>query len=331
MPTAKLYGLVHHLGAGASNGATSAGDGELLGRFIASRDEAAFAELVRRHGRLVFGVCRRVAGNHHLAEDAFQAVFVVLAAKAAAIRPAAAVGAWLHGVAFRTALRARTMADRRRRRETPVGTLPESVSSAAVEEPDAVTLLDEEIARLPDRLRAAVVSCEIEGAGRKEAARRLGIREGTLSSRLAAARKALAERLRQRGVVLSATGLSSVLGQAATATPPAALAARAQAIAVLAPELIPPAVGVLSNGVLRIMLLDKLKTRCSDRRFPSASPRALHSPLRRTAHTRPAARRKASVARARCHRARRPSPLTRSRCPRDRTRFSSSAPVTCSC
>ena len=112
---------------------------------------------------------------------------------------------------------------------------------------------------MPDRLRAAVVLCEIEGAGRKEAARQLGIREGTLSSRLAAARKALAERLRQRGVVLSATGLSSVLGQAATATPPAALAAQAQAIAVLAPELIPPAVGVLSNGVLRIMLLDKLK------------------------------------------------------------------------
>ena len=260
MPTAKLNGLVNQLGQAAPGGAGSVADAELLARFIAIRDEAAFAELVRRHGRLVFGVCRRVTGNHHLAEDAFQAVFVVLAAKAAAVRPPA-LGAWLHGVAFRTALRARTMADRRSRREAVVSALPEARSPVPQEAPDAVALLDEEIARLPDRYRIPVVLCEIEGVSRKEAAIRLGIREGTLSSRLATARKSLADRLRQRGVVLSAAGLSAALGQAATtATPPAALTARTGAIAALAPGLIPPAVGILSHGVLRIMFLDKLKT-----------------------------------------------------------------------
>src|SRR5947207_10921729 len=124
MPTAKLSGLVNRLGRGP-DGAESATDAELLARFAAGRDEAAFAELVRRHGRLVYGVCRRVTGSHHLAEDAFQAVFVVLAAKAGAVRPPSAVAAWLHGVACRTALRARTLAHRRRRREAPAAALPE--------------------------------------------------------------------------------------------------------------------------------------------------------------------------------------------------------------
>ncbi len=258
MPTAKLNGIVAHLGRGSPDAASSATDGELLARFIASRDEPAFAELVRRHGRLVFGVCRRVTGNHHLAEDAFQAVFVVLATKAGAIRPPAAVAGWLHGVACRTALRARTMSDRRRRRETAVGALPEASSPAPHEAPDAVAILDEEIARLSDHYRLPVVLCELEGVGRKDAARRLGINEGTLSSRLAAARKALADRLRHRGVALSAAGLSAALAQAAGANPPPALAAKAAAAA--SPELIPAPVAALSHGVLRIMFLDKLKT-----------------------------------------------------------------------
>jgi RNA polymerase sigma factor (sigma-70 family) len=256
MATAKLFGVVTQLVHADPEKAGA--DAELLSRFIARRDEIAFAELVRRHGRLVFGVCRRVTGNHHLAEDAFQAVFVVLATKPGAIRPPAAVGAWLHGVAVRTALRARTMSDRRRRREIAVGTLPELDTPVRAEATDAVALLDEEIAGLPDRLRTAVVLCELEGVCRKDASARLGIREGTLSSRLAAARKALAARLRRRGVALSAGGLSAALAQTATAAPSAALAARAMAAAT--PQLVPPAVGILSNGVLRIMLLDKLKT-----------------------------------------------------------------------
>jgi RNA polymerase sigma factor (sigma-70 family) len=257
MPTAKLSGLVNRLGGGGPDAPESVTDAELLGRFAESRDESAFAELVRRHGRLVYGVCRRVTGDHHLAEDAFQAVFVVLAAKAAAIRPPAAVAAWLHGVACRTALRARTMSDRRRRRETSVRALPEPSSQPPAADLDAVAVLDEEIARLPDHYRVAVVLCELEGHARKDAARRLGIAEGTLSSRLAAARKLLADRLRQRGVALSAAGLSAALARAATASPPPALTAKA--VAAATPELVPAPVAALSHGVLRIMFLDKLK------------------------------------------------------------------------
>src|SRR5580704_17852256 len=133
MSTAKLSGLMGRLGHGDTTGLRSAADSELLTLFVASRDEEAFAELVHRHGGLVFGVCRRVTSNHHLAEDAFQAVFVVLATKAAAVRPPASVAAWLHGVAWRTAMRARTMADRRRRREVVASVLPEPISHESVE------------------------------------------------------------------------------------------------------------------------------------------------------------------------------------------------------
>ncbi|HUR55035.1 MAG TPA: sigma-70 family RNA polymerase sigma factor, partial [Gemmataceae bacterium] len=251
MATANLSELVTRFGASDSP------DADLLARFAASRDEAAFAELVRRHGGTVFGVCRRVTGNHHLAEDAFQAVFVVLATKAASLRPRSAVAAFLHGVAFRTSLRARTMADRRRRRESTVDTLPE-VGTNPPEVCDAVALLDEAIAELPESLRLPVVLCELEGGTRAEVALRLGIPEGTLSSRLASARKVLAGRLRNRGVVLSAAGLSLVLGQVASASAPAGLAARAVAAAVT-PGSAPGPVAELSSGVLRVMFLHKLK------------------------------------------------------------------------
>src|SRR5262249_60938547 len=135
----------------------------------------------------------------------------------------------------RTALRARTMADRRRRRESVVGTLPDAASPTAQGAPDAVAVLDEEIARLSDRYRLPVVLCELEGVSRKDAAKQLGIAEGTLSSRLAIARKALADRLRRRGVVSSAARLSAAFAGTATAVPPAALAAKAAAAAT--PEL----------------------------------------------------------------------------------------------
>ena len=162
-------------------------DGALVRRFVESRDEAAFAELVRRHGPAVFGVCRRALGDHQLAEDAFQAVFVILARKAETIRPPDAVGGWLFGVARHVAARAVTMR-KRQRKERSSGAVPEC-AIAAVEPDDDSAILESEIAKLPEGLRAAVVLCEIEGLSRAQAATRLGIAEGTLSSRLANARK----------------------------------------------------------------------------------------------------------------------------------------------
>jgi RNA polymerase sigma factor (sigma-70 family) len=260
MPATKFSAVVSRLGRALPAAGPPAADADLIGRFLATRDEAAFAELVRRHGPMVFGVCRRVTGDHHLAEDAFQAVFVVLAAKVAHVRPRSALSAWLYGVAYRTALRARTMADRRRRRETPAANPPEPAREATspADAADLTAVLDEEIARLPDHLRLAVVLSELQGRPRKEAATELGIPEGTLSSRLATARKVLAGRLRRRGVALSAAGLSAALGRVASATLPSDLAARAVAAA-LSPGLASTPVSALSTGVLRAMFAQKLK------------------------------------------------------------------------
>ncbi|HJZ55926.1 MAG TPA: sigma-70 family RNA polymerase sigma factor, partial [Gemmataceae bacterium] len=196
----------------------------------------------------------------HLAEDAFQAVFVVLAAKADSVRPSSALAGWLYGVAHRTALRARTMADRRRRREARVacsaGAGREESHPAEVE--DLVAALDEEIARLPDHYRLAVVLCELQGRGRKDAAAELGIAEGTLSSRLAEARKRLAARLRQRGIALSVAGLMAAFERLASASVPNALIGRTAAAA-LNPALVPAPVAALTHGVFRLMFLAKLK------------------------------------------------------------------------
>lgn len=209
---------------------------------------------------MVFGVCRRVTGDYHLAEDAFQAVFVVLVAKAGSVRPSSALPAWLHRVAYWTAMRARTMNDRRRRREAPVEILPESAipSVDSVEVTDLIAALDEEIARLPEHHRTSIVAFELEGRSRQDAAAQLGISEGTLSSRLARARSSLADRLRRRGIVLSVAGLTSVLGQPASGNIPGGLFAKVMA-GVVRPGLIPASVAFISHGVLRVMFIQKLK------------------------------------------------------------------------
>jgi RNA polymerase sigma factor (sigma-70 family) len=215
-------------------------DGALVRQFVEVRSESAFAELVRRHGPRVFGVCVRALGDHHLAEDAFQASFVVLARKAHTIHPPEAVGAWLFGVARRAAAEAVTM--RRKCREQSSGVLPDRAEPGA-EPDDTAAVVSAEIAALPSALRAVVVLCEIEGVSRARAAARLGIAEGTLSSRLARARKQLADRLRSRSVVPAVVGTVALSASFARAA-----AARADGRAT-------GTVLILSNRVLQTMYL----------------------------------------------------------------------------
>jgi RNA polymerase sigma factor (sigma-70 family) len=230
-------------------------DGELLRRFVRDRDEAAFAALVRRLGPMVLGVCRRVGGDPHLADDAFQAAFLALARRAADVRPREAVRSWLYGAAVRTARQARATAARRRARECPVPAPPDRPAAAA--EPadaDALRALDEEVAALPDHLRTAVVLCELDGVSRRAAAERLGVAEGTLSSRLAKARKVLAGRLRARGVAAPAAGLGALLAAAPVS---ARLAAQTSAVLPAAGPA-PAAVGRLTTEAFRTMPFQKM-------------------------------------------------------------------------
>jgi RNA polymerase sigma factor (sigma-70 family) len=241
-------------------------DGQLLESFLANRDEAAFEGLVRRHGAMVLGVCRRVLGNYHDAEDAFQAAFLVLAKKAATVVPRELVGNWLYGVAYRTALEARVRLGRRRARERQVKDMPQPIAPPALESLELQRFLDQELDKLPGKYRAAIVLCDLEGRSRKDVARHLSIPEGTLSSRLAMGRQLLARRLGRRGLTLSSAGLAAALSAkaASAAVPPALIAAavKAGAVALGGPAagvLLSPHVVALSQGVMKSMLLSKLK------------------------------------------------------------------------
>jgi RNA polymerase sigma factor (sigma-70 family) len=235
-------------------------DGQLLERFRGGHDEEAFAELVRRHGPMVLGVCRRVLGHLHDAEDAFQATFLVLARKAAVVHDGA-VASFLYAVAYRTALDARSRNARRRARENCVEDLPQ-LPALPMETQDWRPALDRALQHLPEKYRRVILLCCLEGRSRKEVARQLGLAEGTLSSRLAAARQMLARRLGRYGVSLSGGALAVVLAQEASAAVPPSLIAVTTRGAVLvasgqAALLTTPAL-VLMRGVLRTMGMTKL-------------------------------------------------------------------------
>jgi len=224
-------------------------DGQLLEAYSACRDETAFAELVRRHGPMVWGVCRRLLANREDAEDAFQATFLVLVRKPGSIRPAERVGNWLHGVAVRAARKAAQSA---RRRERQVECLPEPVARTEELNHDLVAVIDREVTRLPPKYRLPVVLCDLEGNTRSEAAARLGWPEGTVAGRLALGREMLARRLARLGLAVPSGVLAAALpGPEAGATAPTSLlnlTIRAAANGSFRPE-----ATALAKGVIRAM------------------------------------------------------------------------------
>jgi RNA polymerase sigma-70 factor (ECF subfamily) len=178
-------------------------DEQLLECFVRRREEAAFAALVRRYGSMVLGVCRRILRHSHDAEDAFQATFLVLANKAQRLKNPELLANWLYGVAYRTALHARNRSARRSRREREAVAIsvPSSDSDSSAQELSLI--LDEELRRLPEKYRAPLVLCYLQGKTNEEAARLLGWPTGSMSHRLARARELLRERLQPRLAALS--------------------------------------------------------------------------------------------------------------------------------
>jgi RNA polymerase sigma factor (sigma-70 family) len=160
MAVRHLSRLVERLRTALVKQEGAATDADLLSRFLRQQDEAAFEALVRKHGPMVMGVCQRILHNSHDAEDAFQASFLVLVRKAATIHPPGMVGNWLYGVAYRTAQEARRSAAKRRAKEASVAPQTETREDAW---DDLRTVLDQELERLPEKYRAVVVLCDLEG------------------------------------------------------------------------------------------------------------------------------------------------------------------------
>src|SRR5579884_2332210 len=213
MSAAALSGLLRFVRRWT--GGPACADADLLRRCLREGDESAFAELLERHGPLVLGVCRRLLDDVHDVEDAFQATFLVLLRRGGSLSRPERLASWLHGVAHRTALKARGQA--RRRRPTELTADLAAAVAVAPERRELLAALEEEVRRLPERLRTPVVLCYLEGLGRAEAARRLGDTEGSVKGRLERGRELLRQRLRRRGFTAVEDGLPALLGPAVPA------------------------------------------------------------------------------------------------------------------
>jgi RNA polymerase sigma factor (sigma-70 family) len=224
-----------------------------LRRFAEDGDEVAFAELVRRYGRLVWAVCRQLVPSDADAEDAFQATFLALVRSAGSVKDGAKLGPWLHGVAVRVCSNARRAASRRKRREESVRAnghgraVPDSAWDSAL------ATVHEEVARLPETLRVPFVLCCLEGKGATEAAGQLGWKLGTLSGRLTRAKQTLLSRLEARGLTAATVAAIAVAGGVASAGVPAAVLDRA-AVLVQTGFTVPSSILYLSQGVVGMSL-----------------------------------------------------------------------------
>src|SRR5437763_3285640 len=218
-------------------------DRALLSRFAHDRDEAAFASLVRRHGVMVLGVCRRAVRDAHLAEDAFQATFLLLARNPAAAVGASSVAGWLFGVARRVGLAARRSERRREQRDRRAGGV--SPPSGAPDFDDLLRVLDEELAALPARYRDPLIACFLREQTQDEAARQLGWSLSTLRRRLDRGKDLLRRRLTRRGATLSAGLFAGALAPSATAAVPTELAEAATRVG-CGPGPVPQPVRVLA-------------------------------------------------------------------------------------
>jgi RNA polymerase sigma factor (sigma-70 family) len=290
MPTSPLSVVIQHLLADVGPDGGGMTDGELLARFLRSRDDDALAALVRRHAAMVWGVCCRLLRNQQDAEDAFQATFLVLVRRAAYV-PRQAVANWLHGVARQTAVRLRATTAKRGRRERQVVNMPEPTVAEA-RDTDWQSALDEELSRLPEHYRGVIVLCDLEGMTRKEAARQLGIPEGSVASRLARARAMLAKRLTRRGTLFSIGSASVPPALVASTIQAASLDMAGQAVGVVSAK-----VAALTEGVVKAMFVTKTRSVLAVVLLAAAVVAAVGVSYRSSAAEQPAAKAEPFVAR----------------------------------
>jgi RNA polymerase sigma factor (sigma-70 family) len=257
--------LKHIRSLAAAGIGSSVADDELLERFVRQRDESAFAALVHRHGPIVHSVCRRVLNHEQDAEDACQAVFLILARRAASVRKRASLGSWLHGVAFRTAANLQREIRRRQAREKAIANVPRT-DAGEMSWRELRAVLDEELQRMPEKFQSPLILCYLEGKTRDEAARDLGWSVGALRGRIERGRELLKRRLQRRGLDLSAGLLGTLAtGNALKAAMPASLVSRivnAGTLMVRGAGLrptVPARVIALTEGMVKAMFLTKVK------------------------------------------------------------------------